>query len=179
MSYKNILHEKTLKWSLTLFPLNQVPKISVTSPKHQSVGEGKLERKNNSLWVVIFKKKLLFQILPKMISKYIGRLPPKAMEETYAREISETELDNSLSTRVSRQEMCMWERKGFGAFLYWFLSALRDGFQGCLCPSLISLLLDGPSFYISSFLWRERLGTYYSGYRLAVAVVLHLRTQVQ
>ena len=110
-----------------------------------------------------------------MISKYIGRLPPKAMEETYARERSETELDNSLNTCVSRQEMCMWERKRFGAFLYWFLSALRDGFQGCLCPSLISLLLDGPSFYTSSFLWRERLGTYCSGYRLAVAVFLHLR----
>ena len=47
---------KKLKLSLTLFPLNQVPKISVTSPKHQSVGEGKLEKKKNSLWVVIFLK---------------------------------------------------------------------------------------------------------------------------
>ena len=28
-----------------------------------------------------------------MISKYIGRLPSKAMEGTYAREESETELD--------------------------------------------------------------------------------------
>ena len=33
-------------------------------------------------------------------------------------DVSETELDNSLSTCVSRQEMCMWERKRFGAFLY-------------------------------------------------------------
>ena len=58
-------------------------------------------------------------------------------------------------------------------------SALLCGFQRCLCPSPISHLLDGPSFYISSFLWRERLGTCYSGYGLAVPVVLHLRTQAQ
>lgn len=90
MSYKNILHEKTLKWSLTLFPLNQVPKISVTSPKHQSVGEGKLERKNNSLWVVIFKKNYFFKFYQKwFLNTLVDSLPKpwkRPMPERYLRQ---------------------------------------------------------------------------------------------